>query len=155
MRIGATRTQADLQREVGLLDVARIAHDYKAWEYETPISTSASAFTRYGAAMFTVNTRSGDVVDLEFYLACSAGTAGGRVKGRLLLDGIPIGYEKQGAVAASATSGVGTIVHGRVRTTVTAGDQAFAFQWCVAGAASAYSTGLEIFITVIDGIRSL
>lgn len=151
MRLGSTRTLGDVQREIGLLNARKISFEQFHWEYNTPLTTSATAFTKYGAALFELHTREGDIVDLEYFLAASAGTAGALVKGRLVRAGVPLGNARQVASPTASTTGNVCIVHGRVRDEVEEGKQSYIFQWCQAGAASAYSAELEVFVTVYSG----
>lgn len=152
MRLGAIRTLEDVQRELSLLSVVRIRHEYLSWEYATPISTSSSSFGKYGPAVFSVETEAGDTVEFDYFVECSAGTTGGLVSTRISRGAQGRGLVRRGRVSGSYTSGIDLTIHSKVRDTPPPGKNEYTLQWAVTGAATAYSAGAELFITVYSSV---
>ena len=151
MRRGTTRTLEDVQRELAIDSTVGFRPTYEAFSYSTPHQISATSFTRYGGALFQIETQPGDLVDIEYFLEASSGTATASVTARFVrADVIPVGVRRSAVMSTSSTSGTERVIHGRIREAPPKGVNSYTFQWLQTGAAIAYSAGAEFFITLYE-----
>lgn len=149
MKIGATRTDSDVRRELQNLDAVKYIADYRLCAYNTPVSTTSTTFSRLGGAFFNVETEPGDTVDIEYFVPFSTGSGGGIVRTRIVReDVITVGRERRATSVVGTSSGQDSTLHGRVREMPPKGVNSYLLEWALVSGGTGFSLGAEIFITV-------